>query len=103
MMQGDQYKIPIELKNDDGSAVTQKDLKNLEVFVGNVRKLLSKGEIEFEEINGLFYVFVSQKETFRLRGDVKVQARLLLLSGDVVGVNLGTVNFEESTSKVVLE
>ena len=103
MMQGDQYKIPIELKNDDGSTVTQKDLKNLEVFVGNVRKLLSRGEIEFEEINGLFYVFVSQKETFRLRGDVKVQARLLLLSGDVVGVNLGTVNFEESTSKVVLE
>lgn len=103
MMQGDQYKIPIELKNDDGSIVTQKDLKNLEVFVGNTRKLLSKGEIEFEEINGLFYVFVSQKETFRLSGDVKVQARLLLLSGDVVGVNLGTVNFEESTSRVVLE
>lgn len=102
MMQGDQYKIPIELKYADGTFVTREEVKDLEVFVGTTRKMLSKGEVEFEPLENLFYVSLTQKETFMMRGDVSAQARVLFLSGDVVGVNLGTVNFEASTSKVVL-
>lgn len=103
MMQGDQYRLPIELKDEDGTFVTREEVKDMEVFVGNTRKMLSKGEIEFEPLENVFYVSLSQKETFMMRGDVSVQARILFLSGDVVGVNLGTVNFETSTSKVVLQ
>ena len=103
MMQGDQYRIPVELKNTDGTPVTQNDIKNLEIFVGQFRKTLSDGGISFEENESLFFVSLAQKETFMLHGDVKVQARILFLSGDVVGINLGTVNFEEATSKVVLK
>lgn len=103
MMQGDQYKLPIELKYADGTFVTQEEVKELEVFVGNFRKMLSNGEIEFEPTENVFYVFLTQKETFMMRGDVSVQARVLFLSGDVVGVDLGKLNFERSTSKVVLK
>ena len=38
-----------------------------------------------------------------MRGDVSVQARILFLSGDVVGIDLGKLNFAKSTSKVVLK
>ena len=103
MMQGDQYRIPVELKDEDGTPVTQSEIKDLEIFVGPFRKLLSDGGVSFEETENIFYVSVTQKETFMLHGDVKVQARVLFLSGDVVGINLGTVNFEKATSKAVLK
>ena len=103
MMQGDQYRLPIELKDADGTFVTREEVKDMEVFVGNTRKMLSKDEIEFEQLGNVFYVSLSQKETFMMRGEVSVQARVLFLSGDVVGIDLGKINFAQATSKVVLK
>ena len=103
MMQGDQYRLPIELKDEDGTFVTQEEVKDLEVFVGKTRKMLSKGEIEFEPLENVFYVSLTQKETFMMSGSVSVQARLLFLSGDVVGIDLGKLNFAQATSRVVLK
>jgi hypothetical protein len=103
MMQGDQYRLPIELKDADGTFVTREEVKDLEVFVGTTRKMLSKGEIDFDTLENVFYVSLSQKETFMMRGDVSVQARVLFLSGDVVGIDLGKLNFAQATSKVVLK
>ena len=103
MMQGDQYKLPIELKDADGTFVTREEVKDMEVFVGGTRKMLSKGEIEFDPLENVFYVSLSQNETFMMRGDVSVQVRVLFLSGDVVGVDLGKLNFAQSTSKEMLK
>ena len=103
MMQGDQYRLTIELKDADGTFVTREEVKDMEVFVGITRKMLSKGEIEFDSLENVFYVYISQKETFMMRGDVSVQARVLFLSGDVVGIDLGKLNFAQATSKVVLK
>ena len=103
MMQGDQYRIPIELKDSDGTFVTLEEVKDMEVFFGITRKMLSKSEIEFDPLENVFYVSLSQNETFMMRGDVSVQARVLFLSGDVVGVDLGKLNFAQSTSKAVLK
>lgn len=103
MMQGDQYRLPIELKDADGTFVTQDEIKDLEVFVGAIRKMLSKEEIEFDSLENVFYVFLSQKETFMMLGDVSVQARVLFMSSDVVGIDLGKLNFAQAKSKVVLK
>ena len=103
MMQGDQYRLPIELKYADGTFVTLEEVKDMEVFVGTTRKMLSKGEIEFNPLENVFYVSLSQNETFMMRGDVSVQVRVLFLSGDVVGVGLGKLNVAQSTSKAVLK
>lgn len=103
MMQGDQFRLPVELKDEDGTFVTREEVKDIEVFVGTTRKVLSKGEVEFEPLENVFYVFLTQKETFIMHGEVTVQARILFLSGDVAGINLGKINFEKATSKVVLK
>lgn len=103
MMQGDQYKLPIKLMDADGTFVTLEEIKDLEVFVGMAGKMLSKGEIEFEPIENVFYVSLTQQETFMMRGDVSVQARVLFLNGDVVGVDLGKIIFVKATSREVLE
>ena len=102
MMQGDQYRVPVYLKHEDGSSVTEAEVRDVEIFVGSVRKTLGDG-VNYDAGEKCFYVYLTQKETFRLSGDVNVQARVLFTSGDVVGVNLGTVNFETSVSKVVLQ
>ena len=101
MMQGDQYRVPVSLKHEDGSSVTETEVRDVEIFVGSVRKTLGDG-VSYDAGEKCFYVYLMQKETFRLSGDVNVQARVLFTSGDVVGVDLGTVNFGTSTSKVVL-
>lgn len=103
MMQGDQYRLPIQLKYADGTFVTREEVKDMEVFFGTTRKMLSNGEIEFEPLENMFYVFLRQNETFLMRGEVSVQARVLFLSGDVVGIDLGKLNFAQSISKVVLK
>lgn len=102
MMQGDQYRLPIELKHENGSVITSDEIKDLEVFIGRFRKTLSSGMVRFDETEQLYYAQITQEETFGLFGDVELQARILFLSGDVIGVGLGTQNFENSISKVVL-
>lgn len=103
MMQGDQYRIPIELKEPDGSFLTREEVKDIEVFVGNTRKTLLRNEVEYEPSENVFYVTLDQRDTFTMRGNVAVQARVLFLSGDVVGVNLGVINFETAKSRTVLK
>ena len=103
MMQGDQYRLPIELKYAEGTFVTREEVKDVEVFVGKTRKTISRGEIEFDPLENVFYVSLSQNETFMMRGDVSVQARVLFLSGAVVGIDHGKLNFVQSTSKVVFK
>ena len=103
MMQGDQFRLPIELKDADGTFVTQEEVKDIEVFVGKTRKSLSAGNVSFESKDNIFYVFLTQRETFLMSGDTAVQARILFLSGDVIGVDLGKINFAEAISKVVLK
>ena len=103
MMQGDQYRIPIELQDADGNFITQDTIKDLEVFVGKIRKTLSNGDLTFDSGENVFYIYLTQKETFMLSGDVEVQARVLFLSNDVAGITLGTINVEKSASRVVLK
>lgn len=100
MMQGDQYRIPIQLKHENGDALDASEIRDIEVFVGDVRHTMKDGGIDYSD--GIFYFYLMQKESFRLRGNVKIQARVVFNSGDVVGVDLGIKNVQESVSKVVL-
>ena len=101
MMTGDSYKLPISLQL--GNIVADdKIFKELEVFFGDVRKTLSSGEITYDQEQKVFLVPLSQKETFRQNGDVKVEIRCKFLDDSVIGASAGTVNVEKSTSKVVL-
>lgn len=103
MMQGDQFRLPIELfYKSDGSPVTAEQVQDVEVCVGRVRKTMSDG-VSFDTDTGKFYVYLSQDETFTLRNEVAVQARILFKSGDVLGIKLGTVTFDKSASREVLK
>lgn len=101
MMQGDSYKLPIQINTAEGALVPDM-IEDIEVFVGQIRKTYRNGEITYDEEQTAFLVDLSQKETFRLRGKEKVQARVKFTEDDVVGVDLGELDIANATSKVVL-
>lgn len=102
MMQGDQYIVPFAITYENGTDLAIGDVKEIEIFAGNFRKTLSAGTVGYSEDKGLYFK-ITQKETFMLKGDTEVQARLLFDGGDVIGVNLGKFNVNTAVSKVVLE
>lgn len=103
MMQGDQYKLPLFIENEDGSSLDEKDVQELEImFSSGVRKTLSDGGVSYDTENKCFNIKLTQKETFMMRGNVKITARVKFHSGDVLGEQLEPQNVAESISKVVL-
>lgn len=103
MMQGDQFRLPIELSYEsDGSPITAEQVQDVEVCVGRVRKTMSDG-VSFDSNTGRFYVYLTQNETFTMRNEVAVQARIFFKSGDVLGIKLGIVVFDKSASREVLK
>lgn len=101
MMQGDQYFIPLSLKTTDGAYLTAEDMKDLEFSIGEVTKMLSKGEVISD--GNTFFVKLNQEDTFLLRGKTKMQARILFEDNTVVGVNLGKEMIDISLSKEILK
>lgn len=101
MMQGDQYFIPLSLKTADGAYLTAEDMKDLEFSIGEVTKMLSKGEVISD--GNTFFVKLNQEDTFQLKGKVRMQARVLFDDNTVVGVNLGEEMVDVALSKAVLK
>ncbi len=102
MMQGDSYSLSLKLKTNDGCA-TPEDFKEIEVCIGNtIRKTHSSGEIKFDSEHTLFLVPLTQEETFGLRGRVRVNVRCKYLNGNVIGRDLGVIEFTDALSKEVL-
>lgn len=102
MMQGDQYMQPISIKKKNGEPLTDRELDDMEVMIGNVRKTLSGGTVTFDSEDQVFLVHLTQAETFRMNGVEDVIARLKFLTGDIIGIKFGKIDWEASKSKVVL-
>lgn len=102
MMQGDQYRLPINICLSDGSTVTPESIAELEIYIGNLRKTFSDGSVTFNGETSEFYVYLTQEETFALRGTTNVQIRIKFINGDVIGVDAGDFNVDPARSKEVL-
>lgn len=101
MMQGDQYALPIQIETNEGIADAT-TFADLEIFLGNVRKTLSGGDISYDEETKSFNVYFTQKDTFKLNGAENLQIRCKFDTGDVIGVKAGSYSVEGSLSRVVL-
>jgi hypothetical protein len=102
MMRGDAYCLSVRIETDNGIADSD-SFADVEVCVGNaVRKTLSAAEITYDEENSVFLVPLTQEETFKLPGRVRLNVRCKYISGNVVGVDLGVIEVTPSLSKEVL-
>ena len=102
MMKGDAYRIPINIETAEGAA-TPESFADVEVCIGrSVRKTLSAGEITYDTERALFLVPLTQEETFALGMRSRINIRCKYAGGDIVGIDLGILEFEPSLSREVL-
>lgn len=102
MMQGDAYSIPIEVKMQD-RYLEDKDIEDMEVLLGLVRKTFKSGEITYDRDLQKFMFPLSQEDTFRLKGKKQpVQIRIKTPTGEVMGMRLNDLTIDFSDSREVL-
>ena len=101
MMQGDSYNLAIEVLKADGSLVTDADVSNIEITIGNLRKTTKDG-VKYDIGSGAWKFPLSQEESFQMPRRVKGQVRLKWKQGEVEGVPLGEISLDESLSREVL-
>ena len=100
-MQGDSYKLRVEILSPDQTALTPEDLEDVEITIGSLIRTYSAGGITYE--NGEWLIPLTQKETFKLPVPrVKVQVRVKWADGSVEGQPVGQISINESVSKGVL-
>ena len=101
MLQGDSYKVPVEILLDD-LPLDVDTVEDIEISISTLKKTLKNGEVESSD--GLFLFPLTQQETFRLHpSNNEVQVRVLFKTGDVIGTKAGNMHNDRSLSKVVLE
>ena len=102
-MQGDSYSLAIEILNAYGTPVTDADVSNVEITIGNLRKSMKDGTVVYSSGDGVWKFPLSQEETFRyLPSRVKGQVRLVWKNGEVEGIKLDDILVGESISREVL-
>lgn len=101
IMQGDSYKLAIEILDEAGKPVSSADVNDVEIVLGNMVKSYTKGEIEAGD--GVWLFPISQEESLHLMpSKPNAQVRIKWSSGDVDGVKLDVSSVLESFSKEVL-
>lgn len=106
MMQGDSYRIPFTLVQDDRS-LTPEMLFELEVCVStHLRYLYSEGAVFYDTDSGNWYIRPTQEETLELPpGNHSVICRIKYKStdeADTKGVLIGTIKVYDTFSEEVL-
>ena len=101
MMSGDSYRLPISIETAAGAADLA-TFTEIEFCIGSVRKTKSGGDIGYDAEKGVFLVELGQEDTFKLRGRKKLHLRCKFPGGDVIGFDLGTLDFTPSLSREVL-
>lgn len=102
MMQGDSYKIPIEILAEDG-AIDPTVFDEVEVVIGSLVKTIRKQQISYDAEAKVFLFPISQKESMNMPKKVKAQVRVKINdSEDVIGIDLGEIDIAKTMSKAVL-
>lgn len=102
--QGDSYKLPLKITLG-GELIDIQDIQTVEVYVGADIRKMYPGDIEYNEGDQMFYIPLTQDETFSLEANsgVSVDVRVKFTGGDVIGVyRMATLAVYDATSEVVL-
>lgn len=102
IMRGDSYPVPVEITMD-GQTVTPDMVEEIEICVGSgIRKTLTAGEVAYQD--GLWYIHLSQEETFSLAEESNVYVRSVYPGQTpvVIGAWAGRIAPQETESKEVL-
>ena len=102
IFQGDSYAIPFYIKDNSGTAINPSEVSAIEFCLGNLVKYYPE-DITADESTDKFYLRLTQEESINLESSYsKVQVRVKLANGDVIGTNLMPIDIGESVTKKVI-
>ena len=101
MMQGDSWPLEIRIKFS-GKPLDVSAVDTVEISIDELIKTWPKGGVNYDEKKGVFSIWPTQEESFKMRGRNRVQARVKFNDGSVIGLDFGAVDIKESLSKEVL-
>ena len=105
IMQGDACNVPIKITQND-VPLDPAVVADLEVCIGTgIRKTLGDGEVSYDEESALWYIRLTQAETFAMEGTQEAFVRIKYHGepyADVIGRRAGVVNVMDTTSEEVL-
>lgn len=100
-LQGDTYNLPVSLSDKDG-LLDVSLISEVEFMFGNIRKLYPN-DVTYDEVKGVFYIPLSQQETFSMiNNEIECQARVKFNGGSVKGTRIIKMRVMDSISKAVL-
>lgn len=105
IMQGDQYALPIDIKNKEtGADITDADAVVINAMLGKMKKTSKDGGINYSPDAGCWLMHLTQQDTFSLpRGMVNVQIRVKMAdSDDIIGERNTPIEIVKSDDLEVL-
>ena len=90
--QGDQYVIPVEIKNATG-VITPDDVDDVRIQIGDELRQYSDGGLTFDAENKKWLFYITEEKTRTFTGSINMQ----------VGILVGTDIVYSSVQKIKLE
>ena len=85
LLQGNTYYLPIKITRPNGDIVSDNIVNKIVVTLGELEKSSERDEIIYDSSNQTWRVILTEEDSFKLKGNVKWQARLLFSDGTVDG------------------
>ena len=103
IMQGDSWPVEFSVvMNPQQPPISSSEIASVEVSLDCLIKKWPDGGLEYDSNKNKFSFWPSQQETFKLRGENRLQVRVKLKNGVTKGFDLGILKIAASNSKEVL-
>lgn len=101
ILQGNSYYLEIYLTDNDGNVFTNDNVDKASFTLGSLTK--ENSDISFNSDTNMWEVYLTEDETFSLdAGQIKWQARFLLIDGTIDGTEPTLDYVKKSINKVKL-
>ena len=104
IIQGTSYELPIMISGNDGKPLDISNVLQVQFVFGDLEKYYKvdgSGDVNVG-VNGEFLIPLTQEETFCFKGTIKVQVRVLYVTGDVDSSIPQSLMIYDSITKKVL-
>lgn len=102
---GNQLYLEFSIQDDDGKPVDIKSVKKVQFNIDTLTKTFdgTGNEVSYDNVEGIFKVWITEEETFKFPNIVKADARVLFKNDTIMGTEIETYYWEDSLKEVVLD
>lgn len=103
MKRGNQFYLDFQIEDEIGNLLEISSVSKVQFTINNLIKEYDgiKEDVTYE--NGIFKVWLTEKETFAFPKKVKMEARVLFKNDIILGTEIEIGNWKDSIKEVLLD